>query len=127
MTKMMPDLEGYFRGLAPDSDALLLELEAEATRESIPIVGPVVGELLFVLARATGAKNILELGTATGYSGIFLGRACAQIPGRVISLELDEAMAAPGPGQLRPGRAHRGGGGQGGGGPEVDGGDVRDL
>ena len=76
---MMPDLEGYFRGLAPDSDALLLELEAEATRESIPIVGPVVGELLFVLARATGAARILELGTATGYSGIFLGRACAGI------------------------------------------------
>jgi predicted O-methyltransferase YrrM len=93
MTKMMPDLEGYFRGLAPDSDALLLELEAEATRESIPIVGPVVGELLFILARATGAARILELGTATGYSGIFLGRACAGIPGRVISLELDESMA----------------------------------
>ena len=127
MTKMMPDLEGYFRGLAPDSDALLLELEAEATRESIPIVGPVVGELLFVLARATGAKNILELGTATGYSGIFLGRACAGITGRVISLELDEAMAQPGPGQLRPGRTQRGGGGQGGGGAEVDGRDVRDL
>ena len=93
MTKMMPDLEGYFRGLAPDSDALLRELEAEAEQESIPIVGPVVGELLFVLTRATGAKTILELGTATGYSGIFLGRACAQIPGRVISLELDESMA----------------------------------
>ncbi len=93
MSTMIPDLEGYFRGLAPDSDALLRELEAEAERESIPIVGPVVGELLFVLARATGAKNILELGTATGYSGIFLGRACAGIEGRVVSLELDEAMA----------------------------------
>ena len=56
-------------------------------------MGPVVGELLFVLARATGAARILELGTATGYSGIFLGRACAGIRGRVISLELDEAMA----------------------------------
>ena len=57
MTNMIPDLEGYFRGLAPTSDALLLELEAEATRESIPIVGPVVGELLFVLARATGRRR----------------------------------------------------------------------
>jgi caffeoyl-CoA O-methyltransferase len=93
MTNMIPDLEGYFRGLAPDSDALLRELEAEAESESIPIVGPVVGELLFVLARATGAARILELGTATGYSGIFLGRACAGIEGRVVSLELDEAMA----------------------------------
>lgn len=93
MSNMMPDLEGYFRDLAPASDALLLELEEEAKRESMPIVGPVVGELLFVLARATGAKNILELGTASGYSAIFLGRACAGIKGRVITLEIDEAMA----------------------------------
>jgi len=94
MSKMMPDLEGYFRGLAPAGDALLLELEAEARRESIPIVGPVVGELLFVLARATGAGCILELGAATGYSAIFLGRACADRAGRVITLESDAAMAA---------------------------------
>ena len=93
MSAMIPDLEGYFRGLAPDSDALLLELESEAARESTPIVGPVVGELLFILARATGAARILELGTATGYSGIFLGRACAGIEGRVVSLELDGTMA----------------------------------
>jgi len=93
MSAMIPDLEGHFRGLIPQTDALLQELEAEAQRQSIPIVGPVVGELLFILARATGAKNILELGTASGYSGIFLGRACAEIQGRVVSLELDEAMA----------------------------------
>ena len=93
MSAMISDLEGYFRGLVPPGDALLLELEEEAKRESIPIVGPVVGELLFVLARATGAARILELGTATGYSGIFLGRACAEINGRVVSLEYDEAMA----------------------------------
>jgi caffeoyl-CoA O-methyltransferase len=93
MSAMMPDLEEYFRGLVPASDALLLELEQEAQRESIPIVGPVVGHLLFILARATGAAHILELGTATGYSGIFLGRACAGIKGRVLSLELNDAMA----------------------------------
>ena len=94
MSAMMPDLEGYFRSLVPESDALLLELEQEATRESIPIVGPVVGELLFILARATGATRILELGTATGYSGIFLGRAVAGSGGRLLTLELSEPMAA---------------------------------
>lgn len=94
MSAMIPDLEGYFRSLVPPGEALLLELEQEAERESIPIVGPVVGELLYVLARATGAARILELGTATGYSGIFLGRACGEINGRVLSLEYDEAMAA---------------------------------
>jgi caffeoyl-CoA O-methyltransferase len=93
MSAMIPDLEGYFRGLVPPGDAVLQELEEEALHESIPIVGPLVGELLFVLARATGAARILELGTATGYSSIFLGRACAESNGRVVSLEVDEAMA----------------------------------
>jgi caffeoyl-CoA O-methyltransferase len=94
MSKMVPDLEGYFRNLVPETEALLEELEEEASRESIPIVGPVVGELLFILARATGAAAILELGAATGYSGIFLGQAAAHNHGQVISLEHDEAKAA---------------------------------
>jgi caffeoyl-CoA O-methyltransferase len=94
MCAMIPDLEGYFRGLVPAGDDLLMELEQEATRESIPIVGPVVGELLFILARVTNAARILELGTATGYSGIFFGRAAKENSGRVLSLEHDAAMAA---------------------------------
>jgi predicted O-methyltransferase YrrM len=73
MSAMMSDLEGYFRGFVPSGDDLLRELEREAEQERIPIVGPVVGELLFILARATGAGRILELGTATGYSAIYLG------------------------------------------------------
>jgi predicted O-methyltransferase YrrM len=72
---------------------LLLELEQEAQQEGIPIVGPVVGELLFILARATGAARILELGTATGYSAIYLGRASEPVAGRVLTLEMDETMA----------------------------------
>jgi len=94
MAAMIADLEGYFRGLIPARDALLMELEEEARRESIPIVGPMVGELLFILARATGAAHILELGTATGYSAIYLGRGCKPAGGRVLTLELDETMAS---------------------------------
>ncbi len=94
MTGMIPDPETYFRGLVPPRDDLLLELEQEAARESIPIVGPVVGELLFILARVTAAAHLLELGAATGYSAIYLGRGCEPASGRVLSLELDESMAA---------------------------------
>ena len=94
MSPMLPDLEDYFRGFIPARDDLLLRLEEEARREGIPIVGPVVGELLFILARATGAARILELGTATGYSTIYLGRACQPQGGRVVTLELNPAMAA---------------------------------
>ncbi|MBS3808602.1 MAG: O-methyltransferase [Desulfobacterales bacterium] len=93
----MPDIvenpENYFRQLVPERDALLMDLEAEADAEGIPIVGPVVGGLLFVLARATRAQSILELGTATGYSTIWLGRGCSQAGGRILTLEYDADMA----------------------------------
>ena len=94
MSVMIPDPEPYFRRLvAPRSD-LLKTMEQEARREEIPIVGPVVGELLYILARATGAARVLELGTATGYATIFLAEACAVTGGRLTGLELDRALAA---------------------------------
>jgi len=93
MAAMLPDPESYFRGLVPPREALLEELEQEAAREAIPIVGPVVGQLLFILARALGARAILELGTATGYSAIFLARAAVVNQGRVVTLERDPGLA----------------------------------
>ena len=93
MGKMIEDPEGYFRGLIPPRDDLLLELEKEAERETIKIVGPVMGELLFILVRATRAVRILELGTATAYSTIYLARACQSPDSRLITLEHDPAMA----------------------------------
>jgi predicted O-methyltransferase YrrM len=90
---MIPDLENYFQDFLPPRADLLQRLEAEAQQERIPIVGPVVGELLFILARAMGARQILELGTATGYSTIYLAQAVVPNHGRVVTLELDPAMA----------------------------------
>jgi len=93
MSKMIPDLEEAFRKLAPARDVLLKELEAEARHDKIPIIGPVMGELLYVLARAMDAGVVLELGTATGYSAVYLGRACKETMGRMVTLERDKAMA----------------------------------
>ncbi len=100
MCAMIPDLEAHFREFIPPRDGLLLTLEEEAQREHIPIIGPLVGELLFILARATQARRILELGTATGYSTIYLARGCEPQNGQVISLELDAGMAARARGNL---------------------------
>ena len=93
MSDIVENPEEYFGQFVPDRDSLMAELEAEALREEIPIIGPVVGELLYVLVRATRAKRILELGTATGYSAIFLARACKILNGTVMTLENDPAMA----------------------------------
>ena len=93
MSSIVDSPESYFRQLTPAVGPLLEELEEEARREKIPIVGPVVGTLLYLLARVAQARVILELGTASGYSALFLARACALNGGRLITLELDPAMA----------------------------------
>ena len=93
MGNMIEDPEGYFRNQVPGRDELLLGLEDEAREEGIPIVGPVVGHLLYLLVRANQGRKVLELGTATGYSAIFLGRACRENGGRLVTLEWDPVMA----------------------------------
>jgi len=94
MSNIVDQPEHYFQQFIPTRDELLVELETEAERENIPITGPVVGELLYILACVAKAHRILELGTATGYSAIYLARACEAFNGRVVSLENDSAMAA---------------------------------
>ena len=93
MNPMIPDPESYFSRLLPRRSSLLTRLEKEAAAEDIPIVGPVVGELLYLLARISRARRILELGTASGYSTLFLAEACREVQGRVVSLEYDPDMA----------------------------------
>jgi caffeoyl-CoA O-methyltransferase len=65
-------LESYMEGLLPARDAVLARMEGEAEREGIPIVFAHEGALLRLLVRLAGAKRLLELGTAIGYSGIWL-------------------------------------------------------
>jgi caffeoyl-CoA O-methyltransferase len=83
----------HFRQFARHGDPLLLRLEKEAARKDIPIVGPAMGKLLYLLARASGARRVLELGTSIGYSAIWLGRAVAPAGGKVTSLEWDARTA----------------------------------
>jgi predicted O-methyltransferase YrrM len=54
---------------------------------------PPTAELLGVLARATGARRILELGTSNGYSTIWLADAAEATQGRVVSVEIDPRRA----------------------------------
>jgi predicted O-methyltransferase YrrM len=94
MSNIVDKPEHYFKQFIPKRNELLVELEAEAEREDIPITGPLVGELLYILASAAKSRRILELGTAIGYSAIYLAKACEMFNGRVITFEIDKAMAA---------------------------------
>jgi predicted O-methyltransferase YrrM len=56
-------------------------------------VSPAQGKLLHLLARAIGARRVLEIGTLGGYSTIWLGRALGP-DGRVVTLEREPRHAA---------------------------------
>jgi len=84
-------LQEYLDGLVPKRDGVLARIEEEAHREGIPIVDPHEGQLLYVLVKIAGAKRILELGTATGYSGIWLLRGTEG--GTLTTYEMDAERA----------------------------------
>jgi len=70
-----PEIERYMNGLLPARDAVLQEMEEQAAKRDIPIVGPAVARVLAQLVMISKAKRIFELGSAIGYSTIWLARA----------------------------------------------------
>ncbi len=84
-------VEKYLLGLQRPLDKVLTFLEKDALKNKVPIIGPLVGNFLSMIATSCKAKNILEIGTATGYSGIWLGRTAKQNGGKLITIEFDPA------------------------------------
>jgi len=74
----VPEIEQYMDSLLPERDAVLQEMEAYAAERDIPIIGPVVGRFLYQLVRLVKAKMIFELGSAIGYSTIWIARAAGE-------------------------------------------------
>jgi len=76
-------IEKYLYAMLPARDEVLREMEEEAHKREIPIVGPAVGRLLYQLALIAKAQTVFELGSAIGYSAIWLARAVGET-GRVV-------------------------------------------
>lgn len=70
-----PNIQQYMHDLLPPRDEVLAEIESYAAERKVPIVGPGVGRFLASLVLMTKAKRIFELGSAVGYSTIWLARA----------------------------------------------------
>ena len=69
------DVDRYIYDLLPERDSVVNEIEAYAAENRIPIIGPAVARLLTLLVQVSGATRIFELGSAIGYSTIWLARA----------------------------------------------------
>lgn len=68
-------VEKYMYKLLPKRDAVVAEMERYAEKHDVPIIGPAVARMLYLLAQISGAKRIFEMGSAIGYSTIWLARA----------------------------------------------------
>ncbi len=84
----------------PKNDDFMSALEEDALKRGVRITGPDVANILAVLTKAIGAKRILELGTAVGYSTIFMARALPA-GGRITTMEWDEGMVKEALGNFR--------------------------
>src|SRR5688500_4225251 len=65
----------------------------EGLAQGIPIVDPQTGAMLHTMVRAAGARRVLEIGTAIGYSALWIATALPA-DGQLITLERDAARAA---------------------------------
>jgi len=85
-------VEDYLYSVIPARDEVLTEMEAEAAKNDVPIVGPVVGRILYQLALISGAKTVFEMGSAIGYSTIWWAQAVGK-GGRVYYTDGDRKNA----------------------------------
>jgi len=86
-------VEKYVYEILPERDPVLREMENQAKKRDIPIVGPAVARVLFQYARLINAKKIFELGSAIGYSTIWWARAVGD-GGKVFYTDGDPKKAA---------------------------------
>src|SRR5215216_3574776 len=69
------DVERYIYELLPPRDEVIREMEEQARLRRIPIIGPAVARVLQQYALLIGARRVFEMGSAIGYSTIWLARA----------------------------------------------------
>ena len=87
-------VDRYLGDLFAPHDPALASALAASDAAGLPSiqVSPPQGKLLHLLARARGARAILEIGTLGGYSSIWLARALGP-GGRLVTLEADPKHA----------------------------------
>lgn len=90
MLEELKEANSYVVGKIKEKDELILELEEFARENNVPIVTKEVAEYLKFMVDMNKTTNILEVGTAIGYSGILMARACEKYNGKLTTIEIDE-------------------------------------
>jgi predicted O-methyltransferase YrrM len=100
------ELEKYLEELLPTRDELLQEMESVALEETIPVVTPAVGNFLQLLVETSHAQSILEIGTAIGYSTVYLARGAENTSGRIVTIDMNKGRLERAEDYLRRANLH---------------------
>jgi caffeoyl-CoA O-methyltransferase len=81
MDIVAPPIDEYLHRITPSRNEILNEMETLAAQNNFPIVGPLVGRILYQLAALLRAQRVLELGSGFGYSAMWwcLGSPLARV------------------------------------------------
>ncbi len=77
-------VQSYLKEIAPERPPGLVEMEAIASRERFPIIGPAAGAFCYLVTRMIGARAVFELGSGFGYSTAWFARAVEENGGGVV-------------------------------------------
>ncbi|MBI4367778.1 MAG: O-methyltransferase [Candidatus Omnitrophica bacterium] len=73
-----PEIERYIQNLYPLEDPILKEMEELGAKTNFPLVGPLVGRVLYQLTKLISAKKVFEMGSGFGYSAFWFALALPQ-------------------------------------------------
>ncbi len=90
---MPPQATNYLAALSATPHPVLDRMQRDGLAAGVPIVDRATGALLHALTRASGATRVLEIGTAIGYSTVWMGLAMPAT-GMLVTLERDPDRAA---------------------------------
>ena len=87
-----PEIDKYLLSLFRHDNEIQKEMEEYGRREKFPIIGPLLGSTLMLMARAIDARLVLEMGSGFGYSALWFARGM-QADGLVIACDTSEENA----------------------------------
>jgi len=80
----------YAQNLFKIRNEIIQDIKNESLDKNVPIITDEVLNYMIFTARNIKARNILEIGTATGYSGLFLAQIANENSGFLTTMEIDE-------------------------------------
>ena len=95
-----PPVAAYLAGLTRAPHPVLDRIRDEGHASGVAVVDPLTGAFLHAMTRVIGATRVLEIGTAIGYSTVWMATALPAT-GLLVTLERDHARATTARGYIR--------------------------